>query len=65
MSNFRARFVAELDTKKIDGDIKKINKKKVALENVTLNTKGLSAKIQAALDKHQFSLNYQRRLLVK
>lgn len=57
MSNFRARFVAELDTKKIDGDIKKINKKKVALENVTLNTKGLSAKIQAALDKHQFSLN--------
>ena len=57
MSNFRARFVAELDTKKIDGDIKKINKKKVALENVTLNTKGLSAKIQAALNKHQFTLN--------
>ena len=57
MSNFRARFVAELDTKKIDGDIKKINKKKVTLENVTLNTKGLSAKIQAALNKHQFTLN--------
>lgn len=57
MSNFRARFVAELDTKKIDSDIKKINKKKVILENVTLNTKGLSAKIQAALDKHQFTLN--------
>lgn len=57
MSNFRARFVAELDTKKIDSDIKKINKKKVSLENVTLNTSGLSAKIQSALDKHQFTLN--------
>ena len=57
MSNFRARFVAELDTKKIDSDIKKINKKKVSLENVTLNTKGLSAKIQAALNNHQFTLN--------
>lgn len=57
MSNFRARFVAELDTKKIDSDIKKINKKKVTLENVTLNTSGLSAKIQSALDKHQFTLN--------
>lgn len=57
MSNFRARFVAELDTKKIDSDIKKINKKKVSLENVTLNTKGLSGKIQAALNNHQFTLN--------
>ena len=57
MSNFRARFVAELDTKKIDKDIKKINSKKVSLGNVTLNTKGLSAKIQAALNNHQFTLN--------
>lgn len=57
MSNFRARFVAELDTKKIDSDIKKINKKKVSLENVTLNTKGLAGKIQAALNNHQFTLN--------
>ena len=57
MSNFRARFVAELDTKKIDKDIKKINSKKVSLENVTLNTKGLSVKIQEALNKHQFTLN--------
>ena len=57
MSNFRARFVAELDTKKIDKDIKKINSKKVSLQNVTLNTKGLSVKIQEALNKHQFTLN--------
>lgn len=57
MSNFRARFVAELDTKKIDKQIKDIDKKKVILQNITLNTKGLSAKIQEALNKHQFTLN--------
>lgn len=57
MSNFRARFVAELDTKKIDNQIKNIDKKKVILQNITLNTKGLSAKIQEALNGHQFTLN--------
>lgn len=57
MSNFRARFVAELDTKKIDKQIKDIDKKKVILQNITLNTKGLSAKIQEALNKYQFTLN--------
>lgn len=57
MSNFRARFVAELDTKNIDKQIKSIDKKRVTLENITLNTQGLSAKIQEALNKHQFTLN--------
>lgn len=57
MSDFRARFIAELDTKKIDKQIKAIDKKKVFLENIDLKTKGLSAKIQESLNKHQFTLN--------
>ena len=56
-NNFRARFIAEIDTKKIDKQIKDIDKKRVVLNNIALNTKGLSARVQAALDKHQFTLN--------
>lgn len=58
MSDFRAKIIAELDTSKIESQIQKqIGNKKVVLNNFTLNTKGLSAKIQEALNGHQFTLN--------
>ena len=57
MSDFRARIVAELDTSKIPSSIKKIESQKITLNNFTLNTKGLGAKIQQALNGQQFTLN--------
>lgn len=57
MSDFRARIVAELDTSKIPSSIKKIEKEKIVLNNFTLNTKGLGAKIQQALNGQKFTLN--------
>lgn len=57
MSDFRARIVAELDTSKIPSSISKIEKQKVKLSNITLDTKGLGAKIQQALNGYQFTLN--------
>lgn len=57
MSDFRARIVAELDTSKISSSIKKIEKEKIVLNNFTLNTKGLGAKIQQALNGQKFTLN--------
>lgn len=57
MSDFRVRIVAELDTSKIPSSIKKIEKEKIVLNNFTLNTKGLGAKIQQALNGQKFTLN--------
>lgn len=57
MSDFRARIVAELDTSKIPSSIKKIEKERIVLNNFTLNTKGLGAKIQQALNGQKFTLN--------
>lgn len=57
MSDFRARIVAELDTSKIPTSIKNIEKERIVLNNFTLNTKGLGAKIQQALNGQQFTLN--------
>lgn len=57
MSEFRANIVATLDTSKIPSDIKKIENQKVTLNNITLNTKGLAAKIQSALSGTKFTLN--------
>lgn len=57
-NNFEALIKAVLDTKDIENEIKnKINNKKVQFSNITLNTNGLSAKIQETLNKHQFTLN--------
>lgn len=57
MSDFRVRIVAELDTSKIPSSIKKIEKERIVLNNFTLNTKGLGAKIQQALNGQKFTLN--------
>lgn len=57
MSDFRARIVAYLDTSKIPNNIKKIEKEKVLLNNISINTKGLGAKIQQALNGQKFTLN--------
>lgn len=57
MSDIRARIVAELDTSKIPSSIKKIEKERIVLNNFTLNTKGLGAKIQQALNGQKFTLN--------
>lgn len=57
MSDFRAKIIAELDTKKIPSSIKNIEKQKITLRNFTLDTKGLPSEIQASLDKHKFTIN--------
>lgn len=58
MSDFRAKIVAELDTSKFEKDLNtKLAGKKVTLNNVTFDTKGLAANIQKTLDGHQFTLN--------
>lgn len=58
MSDFRAKIVAELDTSKFEKDLNtKLAGKKVTLNNVTFETKGLAANIQKKLDGHQFTLN--------
>ncbi len=57
MSDFRAKIVAELDTSKIPSSIRKIEKERIVLNNFTLNTKGLGAQIQQALNGQQFTLN--------
>lgn len=57
MSDFRAKIIAELDTKKIPSSIKNIEKQKITLMNFTLDTKGLPSEIQASLDKHKFTIN--------
>lgn len=58
MSEFRARIIAELDTSKIDKQIKsQIEGKQFKLNNITLDTKELTSKIQQALNGHQFTLN--------
>ena len=57
MSDFRARIIAELDTSKIDKNLKTIEGKKVLLNNISINTAGLAKKIQEALNGHQFTLN--------
>lgn len=58
MSDFRAKIIAELDTSKIDQQIKNVGKNvKIQLNDFTLNTNGLANKIQQALDGHQFTLN--------
>jgi len=57
MSDFRARIIAELDTSRVDKNLKTIEGKKVLLNNISINTAGLSKKIQEALNGHQFTLN--------
>ena len=57
MSDFRARIIAELDTSRVDKNLKTIEGKKVLLNNISINTAGLAKKIQAALNGHQFTLN--------
>ena len=57
MSDFRALITAELNLAKVDKQIKDLNKKKVTLNHFTLNTEGLTQKIQAVLDGHKFAIN--------
>lgn len=57
MSDFRARIIAELDTSRVDKNLKTIEGKKVLLNNISINTAGLASKIQSALNGHQFTLN--------
>lgn len=59
MSNFVAKFDAELNVSsgKFLSSIKKIESQKIVLSNFTLDTKGLSGKIQQALNGHKFTLN--------
>ena len=57
-SNFSVKLSATLDTAQVNKQIDKvIGKQKVVLQNVTINPTGLAEKIQAALSKHQFTLN--------
>ena len=57
-TNFSVKLSAILDTAQVNKQIdREIGKKKITLHNITLDTTGLSAKIQAALNKHNFTLN--------
>ena len=57
-SNFSVKLSAILDTAQVNKQIDKvIGKQKVILKNVTINPAGLAEKIQAALNKHNFTLN--------
>lgn len=57
MSDFRARIIAELDTSKVDERLKSIESTRILLNNISINTSGLSKKIQEALNGHKFTLN--------
>lgn len=62
MSDFTARIIAQLDTSKIQGQISKIGKNAISLDNVTIKnvkmqTSNLASQVQAALNKQSFSIN--------
>lgn len=58
MSNFSASIQALLDTSKIPGQIKNIEKSTIiTLKKFALDTKGLPSQIQASLNKHNFTIN--------
>ena len=62
MSDFTAKIIAQLDTSKIPSQIAQIGKKGIDLSNVRIknaqmDTKGLTAQVQAALNQHKFSIN--------
>ncbi len=62
MSDFTAKIIAQLDTSKIPSQIAQIGKKGIDLSNVRIknaqmDTKGLAAQVQAALNKQSFSIN--------
>ena len=62
MSDFTAKIIAQLDTSKIPSQIAQIGKKGIDLSNVRIknaqmDTKGLTAQVQAALNKQSFSIN--------
>lgn len=58
MSDFRARIVAELDTKKIPSQLAKISKDNtLVLSKIRLDTRSLPSQIQASLDNHRFTIS--------
>lgn len=57
MSDFSASIIARLDTSRIPGDIKNIEKQKVVLNNFEFDTKRLFSIIQTSLDSHKFRIN--------
>lgn len=58
MSDFRARIVAELDTKNIPSQLAKISKDNtLVLSKIRLDTSSLPSQIQASLDNHRFTIS--------
>lgn len=57
MSDFKIRFQTEIDQGSLQSAIEKAGKRaKLKLGNITIDTTGLAAKIQKALDGHPFTL---------
>lgn len=60
MDNFTAKVLAELDTSKIPEQIKGMQtNQKIVLNNIDVNTKAITSKIQSALNAQKFTINVQ------
>ena len=60
MDNFTAKVLAELDTSKISKQIKGMQtNQKIVLNNIDVNTKAITSKIQTALNAQKFTINIQ------
>ena len=60
MSNFIAEIQARLNTNGIPNEIKKIESNKINFQNISLDTSKLVSKIQAALNKNRFTINFDK-----
>lgn len=63
MSKFDASILALLDTSKIQGQIKDIEKLQVNLNNIKINIPNLSSQIQKELSKQNFSISIKNSSL--